>query len=273
VGRDGGRVDPPGCDGSSQPRLDPGEVLPRQEGPAFAFAEFDQSALGEDHVRIGGGIAVAFTVADEDHRPARGLVAEDTLALARPAHETVGMAVGEGHGRVFAVERGVGRDHRDRRDAHPGQGRFDVEAEAVTHHFDGNAEGQGGAHERGEGWIVGLCLGQCHDLVRDARQKLDLALEQSPRSDLAGVVGGIVRRVTFADEVVEDAIGDVDLRDRAVVIDEDGERRLPGPENWDGGWIRVWHRQRIPAEGGRPPSRLRGGAPGVAIWRPGCPER
>ena len=52
-------------------------------------------ALGPHDVAVAGRVSVALAVADEHHGPAGGLVGEDAVALAGPAHEARRVAVRE----------------------------------------------------------------------------------------------------------------------------------------------------------------------------------
>jgi hypothetical protein len=107
----------PGGDGGVEPGLDLGEVAPLGEGPALRAAQSDQVSLGEYHVRIGSRVSIALAVADENDGSAGGLVGQDPLPFAGSADQAIGVAVGEGHFGVGAIERRLSGDDRDRRNA------------------------------------------------------------------------------------------------------------------------------------------------------------
>src|SRR5207249_4586229 len=114
------RISAPGLEHVRTPPVDLGEPGPAPERPAVFDAERLETLLGEHDIRIAGRVAVRRAIADEDHRSACGLVAEDAVALAGSADEAARMAVRKrDRGPPVGVERRLRRDDRQVADAEP----------------------------------------------------------------------------------------------------------------------------------------------------------
>ncbi len=146
----------------------------------------------------------------------------------------------------------------------PGQRGLDEEAEAVGHDLDGDAGRLGTPDEGHEPVVVGLLGGRRQERRGIGPDEVHLPGHQPPRAHPARVVqrGRLLPDARHVGG--HDLVGHVGQRDRAVVVDEDGQRRLAGSQRRDG---RVDGRHRRSMAGrlsGRPrrPARSPGPEPG-----------
>ena len=154
-----GKRPPAGKAAIGQCLLDPvghvRQARPRLAGDAGGVAPGGEGGLGEDHVGVVSGVAVAGPIAHEEHHAAGCLVAPHALTLAGAAHEAGRVAVREGHARAAVPEdRGVGGDGQVGQ-SEASQHALDVEAHAVADDLERGAVIEHDAHELVERLVKG----------------------------------------------------------------------------------------------------------------------
>jgi hypothetical protein len=204
-----------------------GKVAPFVEWPPLRAADAHQSTRREDDVGVSCGETIAHAVTDEDDNPAGGVVKTDTFTLARPAYETLRVAVGKGHARAAIADRVVIGRHRDVGETKRRQVGPDVEAKAIADDLDQRAALARGVHERRKGRVLGHPCRLGSQQLGVARQDIHVPAHQLARADEAGVVLGVLARDLGLIRVVpaKELVAYVDERDGAVVVDQEADRR------------------------------------------------
>src|SRR5919198_6029428 len=221
-------VSGPSLERLGEPLVDLPQLRPTVERPASFDADLDQGTLREDDVGIPRGVAIALAIPDEHDQPSCGPVFEDPLALARPAYEAARVAVREVDRRTTVAEGRGRRGDRDPGRAESLQRRLDVEAKAVGDDLDRHARRPGAVHQRHEHRVVGLGQSEGHQRLRLPAEQLHLELHEAARADQPRVVERRLRLPLACHELGHDGVGDVGQRDRPVVVEQQGDRRVAG---------------------------------------------
>ena len=233
AGRDRGErrgIRPPRREQVRQPGLDLAERRPAVERPASLEADPLERALGEHDVAVAAAYrSLSPSPMNTTRRPAARW-ASTRSRLHVPHTKHAGWPFGNAIDGRRPCERGPGGHDGQLRHAERSERRLDEEAEAIGHDLDRDAGRLGPPDERHEARDRAAGAAAVSSRAAGSASTSDISQAISRREPMPPASYSADGLLPHTRHVLDhDHVGHVGQRDRAVVVDQDGQRRLPRP--------------------------------------------